>query len=58
MDMHSDTQKHGLWNRFSNNVAAQVITTLVVAAISGPLRGGGGNSVGIAKIAKPTGSKL
>jgi hypothetical protein len=33
MDAHSDTQKHGLWNRFSNNVAAQVITTLVVAAV-------------------------
>ena len=33
MNMHSYTQKHGLWNRFSNHVAAQAITTLVVVAI-------------------------
>ena len=33
MNIHSDTQKRGPWNRFSNNVAAQVIITLVVVAI-------------------------
>ena len=33
MTMHGDTQKQSPWNRFSNNVAAQVIITLVVATI-------------------------
>ena len=33
MTMQRDTQKHGLWNTFSNNLAAQVITTIVVVAI-------------------------
>jgi hypothetical protein len=29
----SNIQQHGLWNWFSNSVAAQAITTIVVAAI-------------------------
>jgi hypothetical protein len=33
MNVHSDIQKHGLWNRFSNDVAAQVMITLVVVVI-------------------------
>jgi hypothetical protein len=33
MLMPGNIQKHGLWNWFSSSVAAQSITTIVVAAI-------------------------
>ena len=33
MNMHSDIQKPGLWNRLSNNVAAQMIIMVVVGAV-------------------------
>jgi hypothetical protein len=33
MTMQSDNKTHGLWNSLSNNLAAQIIITVVVAAI-------------------------